>query len=190
MKTAYLLTGKPRSGKTTAIKQIIEAIGREQCGGFYTEEIRLRETRVGFRLVTLDGQQGILAHVNEKSSLHVGRYAVNLSSLDSAGIAALSKAVATGKLLVVDEIGPMEIASELFKKAILDVLESAHLLVGTIAMHPHPWLDAIKQHERVEVWELTSSNRTAVIEQVIDTLAATLRSLSEKRPPLHRELPS
>jgi nucleoside-triphosphatase len=176
MKHAYLLTGKPRIGKTMAIKQIIEAIGREQCAGFFTEEIRVQGARVGFRLVTLDGQEGILAHVNIESPIRIGRYGVDLDCFHALGLASLSTAIAMNKLLVVDEIGPMEIASELFKKAILDVLEKPQPLVGTIALQRHPWLDAIKQHEQVELWELMESNRETVIEQIIDMLVATLHS--------------
>jgi len=42
MKQAYLLTGKPGTGKTSLIKQVIAEVG-SQAGGFYTEEIRSGE---------------------------------------------------------------------------------------------------------------------------------------------------
>jgi len=35
-----LLTAPPRTGKSTAIRKIVNMLGREKCGGFYTEEIR------------------------------------------------------------------------------------------------------------------------------------------------------
>ncbi len=40
MGKAYLLTGEPQVGKTTAVKKIIDGIGVERCGGFYMEEVR------------------------------------------------------------------------------------------------------------------------------------------------------
>ena len=52
---AYLLTGEPRVGKTTALKKIIAALGFERCGGFYTAEVCALGERCGFRLITLDG---------------------------------------------------------------------------------------------------------------------------------------
>ena len=35
-----LLTALPRTGKSTAIKKIVNMLGKDNCGGFYTEEIR------------------------------------------------------------------------------------------------------------------------------------------------------
>lgn len=143
----YLLTGEPRVGKTSTIKKIINNIGREHCGGFYIQEIRAEEDRRGFQLITLDGQTGILAHVDIESPIRVGRYGVNLDCLTSIGIAAIDKALATKRLIIVDEIGPMQAYSEPFKRAITGVFASSHPLLATIALEPHPWLDQIKQQK-------------------------------------------
>ena len=45
-------------GKTRTLKRIVDLLGRERCGGFYTEEVYAeqsdgQDTRMGFRLVTL-----------------------------------------------------------------------------------------------------------------------------------------
>jgi len=66
MKRALLLTGKPGTGKTALIK---EALARTEVkgDGFYTEEIRTEGIRQGFKLVTLNGQEAILAHVGISS---------------------------------------------------------------------------------------------------------------------------
>jgi len=163
MKHAYLLTGKPGIGKTTTIKALIERIGVEHCGGFYTEEIRVQETRVGFRLVTVDGQTGIFAHIKSESPLRIGRYGVNLDCLESLGIAAIKQAIEMKKLVVIDEIGPMELYSERFKRSVMDILNSPHLILGTIALKAHPWLDALKQKEGVLLYTLTQDNQSIVI---------------------------
>ncbi len=172
MNHVYLLTGKPGIGKTTTIKKVIEHIGVEQCGGFYTEEIRVQETRVGFRLVTLDGQTGVFAHINSKSPLRIGRYGVNLDCLESLGITAIQKAIETKKIVVIDEIGPMEEFSDRFKKTVLDVFNSSSSLLGTIALKPHPWLDLLKQQEGVVLYTLTPDNR----DTMVDTLVHLVRS--------------
>jgi len=62
MNPKVILTGRPGCGKTTVIKRVVSKLTRP-AGGFYTEEIRERGTRVGFKLVTLDGEQAVFAHV-------------------------------------------------------------------------------------------------------------------------------
>jgi nucleoside-triphosphatase len=183
MSKAYLLTGKPRVGKTTAIKKIIDALGVERCGGFYTEEVHVQERRVGFRLITLDGRHGLLAHVNSESRIRVGRYGVNLDCLESIGLAALYEAMATKDLIIFDEIGPMEMYSEQFKRTIMELLNSSRPLLGTIALKSNLWLDAIKQHKRVELYTLTLDNRNSVVDKLIRRLNSVRQGSILKKSP-------
>ncbi len=81
MKQVCLLTGKPGTGKTSLIKQAVAGMGGK-AGGFYTEEIRSGGTRLGFRLVTLDGESAVLAHVNIHSRYRVSKYGVDIDNLD------------------------------------------------------------------------------------------------------------
>lgn len=183
MSKAYLLTGKPRVGKTTAIKKIIDALGVERCGGFYTEEVHAQKTRVGFRLVMLDGRHGLLAHVNSESRIRVGRYGVNLDCLESIGLAALYEAMATKDLIIFDEIGPMEMYSEQFKRTILELLNNSRPLLGTIALKSDPWLDAIRQHERVKLYTLTLENRNAIVDQLTHLLNSVIKDNHQRKVP-------
>ncbi|WP_246029173.1 nucleoside-triphosphatase [Paenibacillus humicus] len=52
----FLLTGRPRTGKTTVIKNLFDELGSELCGGFYTEEITSSNDRIGFRCMSIDGE--------------------------------------------------------------------------------------------------------------------------------------
>ncbi len=169
-KDAYLFTGKPQVGKSTAVKKIINTLGVESCGGFYTEEIRVQGARMGFRLVTLDGQTGLMAHRNLVSPFRIGSYGVDITCLDTFGVTAVYTALERKKLIVIDEIGPMELFSEQFKQAVLDILASSLPILGTIALRPHPWLDMIKQHRRVLLYELTVDNRDQIVRTVSDGL--------------------
>ena len=92
MKTVFLLTGTPGSGKTTAIRKIVSRLSCE-VGGFYTEEIRESGRRTGFRLITLDGRQGVLAHVDIRRAPHISKYGVDLAVLDSIGVDCLMPAI-------------------------------------------------------------------------------------------------
>jgi nucleoside-triphosphatase THEP1 len=61
---ALLLAGRPASGKTTVLRAAAQKLASFHPVGFYTEEIRVGRERQGFRLVTLDGEDAIIAHVD------------------------------------------------------------------------------------------------------------------------------
>ena len=165
MRQIYLLTGKPGSGKTSLIKQVVAEL-QLRAGGFYTEEIRSKGTRLGFKLITLDGQETVLAHVDIKSRYRVSRYGVDVESLDRVGVPTLYQAAAQDNLIVIDEIGKMELFSLKFRQAVLDVIESGKRMLGTVMLNPNPWADAIKRKPQVKVVELTRENRQPVLEDL------------------------
>jgi nucleoside-triphosphatase len=165
MKQVYLLTGIPGTGKTSLIKQAVAEMG-DKAGGFYTEEIRSQGIRKGFRLVTLDGQSAILAHVKSQSRYRVGKYGVDIDSLDQVGVPALLKAAEQCELVVIDEIGKMELFSANFRKAVLEIIDSGKKLLGTIMFSPSQWADAIKRRPQVDIVPVTGSNYQQVLEGV------------------------
>ena len=171
MKQVYLLTGSPGSGKTSLIKQAVAGlIGR--VGGFYTEEIRSGGARQGFRLVTLDGQDTILAHIDINSPYRVSKYGVDIDSLDRVGVSALNQAAKEGKLVVIDEIGKMELFSANFKEAVLKIIDSGQRVLGTIMLSADPWADTIKHRPQVKLIQVTRTN----YHQVLKELSLWLRS--------------
>lgn len=169
MRSVYLLTGKPGTGKTSLIKRALAGI-KGKAGGFYTEEIRTRGVREGFRLVTLDGQSIILAHINIKSSYRVSKYGVDIDSLDQVGVAALRRAAEQCALVVVDEIGKMELFSTNFWETIGQIMGSGQRILGTIMLSPHPWADAIKRQPQVKLITVTRDNHEPVLAELKEWL--------------------
>ena len=165
MKPVYLLTGKPGTGKTSLIKQAVSEL-KVNAGGFYTEEIRSQGTRLGFKLVTLDGQETILAHVNISSCFRVSKYGVDVESLDRVGVSALSQAARQRDLVVVDEIGKMELFSANFRETVLEMIGSGKRVLGTIMLVPNPWADAIKRQPQVNLVEVTRTNYDRVLADI------------------------
>ena len=171
MKRVLLLTGQPGTGKTALIK---EALARTKLkgGGFYTQEIRTRDIRQGFRIITLDGQEAILAHVGISSSYQVSKYQVDTDALDRVGVSAVRRAVQGFDLIVIDEIGKMELISPQFKEAVTQAINSGKKVLGTIMLNPHPFADEIKRLPEVETLLVTRDNRIDVIEKVMNWLSA------------------
>ena len=135
MKQAYLLTGKPGVGKTTLIREALSQ-AKKTPGGFYTREIRSQALRQGFEIVTLDGLTAVLAHVSFESPYRVSKYGVNVDNLNSVGVAAIRRAIKECDLIVIDEIGKMELLSLDFREAVLEALGSSRKVLGTIMLPP------------------------------------------------------
>jgi nucleoside-triphosphatase len=169
MGQAYLLTGMPGTGKTTIIRQAITQSGRN-AGGFFTQEIRSVGIREGFRIVTLDGKEGMLAHIAIDSPFRVGKYGVDISVLDSIGVEAIYNAVAQNDIVVIDEIGKMELFSPRFITAVQDALNSPKKILGTITLKPHPLADTIRLSKNIRVTELTRNNQKYVLAEMLTWL--------------------
>ncbi len=144
-----------------------------KAGGFYTEEIRSQGVREGFRLVTLDGQGAILAHVNIHSPYRVSKYGVDIDNLDRVGVSALRQAAQQCDLVVVDEIGKMELFSASFREAVLQIIDSGKRVLGTIMLSPNPMADAIKWKPQVNLVTVTRANHQEVLEELLCWLNAT-----------------
>jgi nucleoside-triphosphatase len=168
MARILLLTGRPGVGKTTVIKAVAQVLDK-RADGFYTEEIRERGQRQGFRLLGLRGEQATLAHVRyqKRGWPCVGRYGVDVDALEQVGVATLERALAQGSVVVVDEIGKMELFSEAFKAATLAALDGAAPVIATVMARPHPWVDALKVRPGVTLWQVTVENRDQLPARVL-----------------------
>ena len=168
---AVLVMGWPGVGKTTLIERVVAQLPAP-VGGFYTHELREGRTRVGFELVTLDGQRGVLAHVSQRRGPRVGKYGVDLRVMEELGVPALQRAAAAGGYVVVDEIGRMELLSAGFVSAMWELLQGPHRLLGTIMSRPHPVADEFKRLPGVHVIEVTAANRgrQALVDRILTLL--------------------
>ncbi len=170
MAPRLLLTGRPRAGKTTLLRKVIQQLD-QSAGGFYTEEVRDDSGhRIGFRIVTLNGETGWLARLGTKEKYCLGRYGVDVEELERLGVAAVREALAEREVVVIDEIGPMELFSPLFRQAVLDALASPKALVATIVARPHPFADRVKRAEGVRLITVTPENRDILPAIVVEML--------------------
>lgn len=169
MPEVLLLTGAPGSGKTTAIRKVVDRLVRP-AGGFYTQEIREGGKRVGFKIKTLDGREGILAHVEIPGSPRVSKYGVDLEAMRGLAVDSLRQALERGELVVVDEIGPMEVLSEAFREVIRTLLECDVSVLGSITLKRSGFFGEVKSHPRVRLVEVTPANRGQIVERLLEAL--------------------
>ncbi len=174
-----IITGKVGCGKTTLIKEATLP-WREKVAGFYTEEIREGSERSGFRLKTfcpalpsdkparhLAATEGVLAAKGLKSRAKLNKYGVDLNVLEKIGVTALEKGLADGgKLIVIDEIGSMEILSPAFRAVLAKCLQSARPVLATIRFNSQPFTDEIKKMAETRLALLTRENYPQMKEDV------------------------
>jgi len=178
VKKNILITGPPGVGKTSAIVSIVKTL-RDGVGGFYTDEIREGGERKGFGISSLDGENGVLAHVNLEGHHKVGKYVVNVPDLDEVGVSAIRRAIKHGKIVVADEIGRMELFSPAFRSAIVEALDSRCPVAATIMSKEEPFCDLIKRRADVQIVLMTKGNRDRIPEEVVDLLRKYLCSCTQ-----------
>lgn len=166
-----LLTGKPRTGKTTLLKRIIQDL--KSCGGFYTQEIRKNNQRVGFKIKTLDGKEGVLASKGKQSRFRVGKYGINLKDLEEIGVKAIEKALKEKEIVVIDEIAKMELFSQQFKDAVLKTLDSDKRLIGVIQISDSEFLNAIRDRKDVVIFEVNLENHAQILQQITSLIGTS-----------------
>ncbi len=175
---AALITGTPGVGKTTVIMKVAEALKSlgYQVGGMTTEEKREGGTRIGFQILNLRTQKrGWLAHVNQPNGPRIGKYRVNLNDLENIGTDAIQNAIQTADVIVIDEIGLMELSSQAFKQAVLVALGSGKPVIATIHYKAtNALIRNIKTRPDAEVFEVTMENRNTVHNLIIEKITKIL----------------
>jgi nucleoside-triphosphatase len=126
--------------------------------GFLTKELRQGGSRVGFEIETFDGERGVLAHVELAGPPRVGRYGVDIEAFVRVALPGLSRPPMGGVVLV-DELGKMELASNRFREAVAELFEQPVPIVATVQISRHPITDALKGRQDVETVRLTRANR-------------------------------
>lgn len=156
-----LFTGAPGCGKSTLIEKIVKR-SRSPKTGFFTKEIREKGRRVGFSLKTLEGKEGLLAHIDLDSPFRVGKYGVNVDDVERIAVPAMTPDK-EGQMVVIDEIGKMECFSSLFKETLIQVLESNNPVLGSIALKGDRFITKIKKRKDVHLIRINEKNRDIFI---------------------------
>ncbi len=135
LKRVLLLTGRPGVGKTTVLVKATKALARRgyKVGGMISQEVRVNYERVGFEIVNLgSSKRGWLARVDQRSGPRVGKYYVSIKDLEAIGSESIVNAVENCDVVVIDEIGPMELFSEKFREATNLALRSKKLVLAVV----------------------------------------------------------
>ncbi len=178
-----LITGNPRAGKTTLTKYLTEVLQKSfpevKFFGFITEEVREakgKRDRVGFDLLSVGETKKDFPsplplarkHLSAKDLPMVGSYHVLTQNLERM-LSFLEKNLSKKEnvILILDEIGKMELKSPKFIPFIEMVLEKNIPFIATVGKGDHPFLQRIRNLEKVLLCQVTFENREFLRERLL-----------------------
>lgn len=177
------MTGTPGSGKTTVALKSAERLKENgySVGGMLSRDVRSYGNRIGFEILDLSsGKQGWLASIRQEEGPRVGKYRVNIDDLDRIGVHAILVADEIMDVVIIDEIGPMELFSERFIAAVKQVVEGRKLVVCTIHWRmAEGWLEDLRKREDAEMYVVTVENRARLHEAIVLKAVDFLQGRSE-----------
>lgn len=184
-----LLTGKPKSGKTTTWREVIDNFPQQRALIFYilTKSIWDNGVRTGFQLVTSLNPKPIPFAEKKKDE----SYDIKPNVLEPV-LAELETARKQGKILVLDEIGPLQLEITGFTDLVERILDDkAATLFATITHidtdtdidtnKKLSFLRRVKAHQRTSLHQLTKDNAASVQSELRSEMEGSLR-LAERLP--------
>ncbi|MEA2054825.1 MAG: nucleoside-triphosphatase [Candidatus Thermoplasmatota archaeon] len=120
----FLLTGEKNSGKSTAVYKMVRNASFS-CGGVLSLPVISNGAKIGIdALDIMTGESKALARVGgDFKGIEMGRYKISGKGIKH-GENAINRAIGNCKLVVIDEIGPLELNGRGWIKAAEYALES------------------------------------------------------------------
>ncbi len=157
------------------IKEVVTILKAKgiAIGGISTPDFRSSKgQRLGFLIRDLaSGAEQVMASTNSSSSLRVGRYGIDEKAIQEIGVKAIEKAILQADLIVIDEIGKMELLVPDFQKAVLSAINSPRAVLGTIGLFLRTaFTNELRARSDVKVFHLTPYRRKFIVKSLGDLL--------------------
>lgn len=165
------ITGLPSVGKTATLVRIVEKLEEDEfrVGGMITKSLYDDKTgrKVGFSVMDWKSRaEATFAHVDfetkYKAETDDGVFCVDVDALDRVGVPAIRNALAAEDvdIVIIDEVGKMEMHSDAFCKAVTEALDHPKPVILTLHKKSrNPLLQDIRRRDDVRILEVTAVNK-------------------------------
>jgi nucleoside-triphosphatase THEP1 len=175
MKKQILITGPPKCGKSTLISKLINYYSEYNyiIYGFLTPEFKENGKRLGFDVVDIySGSISKLARIGDfGTGYKVGKYNVFVEKFDSYLENSLNLEGKNVDLIIIDEIGKMELYSKKFQNFINKVFFSNIPILATIGSKlNHPLKNYLLNLPSILLLNLNRQNFQLIFEKVISLI--------------------
>jgi len=165
------ITGLPGAGKTKTLLRVIEMLGVEELkiGGMITEPIMDGRRKVGFSVCDIVSKEcQVFAHTDIESRIMDGKMGVDLAKFESVAVPAIRNACGTCDIIVIDEVGKVEVESQAFIDAVKFTLDAGKPMILTLHKKSrNPLLQDIRRRDDVRILEVTPTNRNLLPHKII-----------------------
>lgn len=171
MTSKILITGPPRCGKSTLMLRILNYYkGKRTIYGFLTPEVKRNNQRIGFDIEDIRIRQRFELARKDKSykgRYRIGKYRVFTKNLDNYIETYQKLELSPQHLIIVDEIGKMELYSENFQDFVKNIFSLDVNVMATIGKTlRHPLKDKILKITRLELHNLTRQNQELIFQKL------------------------
>lgn len=168
------ITGLPGAGKTITLIKVIQMLEDEGkvVGGMITEPVLENNVRVGFYVMDwITKKKGIMAHKELDTNRRVGKYGVDIDTLEKIGVEAIKRATEEADVIVIDEVGKMEVESKYFVDVVTDVMDNPKPIILTLHKKSrNPLLQEIRRRDDIRILEVTPVNRNLLPYKILKLL--------------------
>ena len=165
------ITGLPNSGKTYALLRVIDMLKEENLsiGGMMDEPLSDGRRKVGFTVKNLfTGESQIFADTETESKIMIGKIGVDLQKFEEIAIPAIKEACEKCDVIIIDEVGKIEVESQLFIDTVKEALDVNKPMILTLhKKFRNPLLQDIRRRDDVRILEVTPTNRNLLPYKII-----------------------
>lgn len=162
--THLFLTGEKQVGKSTLLRRLSSAVDGRVAGFRTVRTDSFLHDRYSVHMLPAGQEEA----VNSENLLFICRTdnPDKDARFDRLGCVLLEN-VAGASLIVMDELGPNEMAAKAFQHAVMNVLDGDVPILGVLQKAESTFLQEVASHPKVEVIEVTAENRDEWFETLI-----------------------